>query len=108
LNTWYQGRLPMKGVIWNNVDGGFVRYWPKADIGCCTCKCPLLGVKRTCPGALQMSAYGRGILLRLPLLAGRPYIKRQVGWRWSMKLAFIALGLLATSGVVYAACFLCP
>ena len=32
------------------------RYWHKADIPLCTA-CPLLGVKRTCLCALQMSAY---------------------------------------------------
>ena len=33
-----------------------VRYWHKADIEL-HCKCPLLGVKRTCRFALHMSAF---------------------------------------------------
>jgi hypothetical protein len=28
-------------------------------------------------------------------------------WRWIMKLTLIAVGLLATTGVVYAACMFC-
>ena len=34
-----------------------VRYWHKADIASLHRTCPLLGVKRTCHFALQMSAF---------------------------------------------------
>ena len=34
-----------------------VRFWHLADIGLVHCTCPLLGVKRTCRFALQMSAF---------------------------------------------------